>query len=146
MRRYYADNKPVLAAYMANYHQTHKTERNEYTRAYYRARRMNNLEGDILTRCKFRAKQHKIPFNLQRDDIEIPDVCPVLGIPLDRGGNGQKGARPNSPSIDRIRPELGYTQGNVRIISNRANTLKCDASVEELELVLADLKRVTQIL
>ncbi len=43
--------------------------------------------------------------------------------------------QPNSPSFDRIIPTRGYTKGNVIIISNRANRIKSDATVEELERV-----------
>lgn len=46
-----------------------------------------------------------------------------------------------SPSIDRIRPELGYVPTNCRIISNRANTLKNNATAQEMALVLADLRK-----
>lgn len=43
-----------------------------------------------------------------------------------------RGGKNNSPSLDRIRNELGYVRGNVIVISNRANRLKSDASIEEL--------------
>lgn len=145
LRQYYDQNKPHLAAYMARYHQDHKSARNAYNKTYYQAKRMNHLEHDILYRCRSRAKRLRIAFNLTLEDIVIPVVCPVLGIPIDRAGTGQKGGRPNSPSLDRIDPQAaGYTKGNVRIISNRANTLKCDASIAELELVIADLKSLNQ--
>lgn len=75
-------------------------------------------------------------------DIMIPEICPVLGIPIICGTRGRKGGTPNSPSIDRIEPFKGYTRGNVRIISNRANTLKNDATIEELDAVLADLRNI----
>ena len=44
-------------------------------------------------------------------------------------------------SLDCIIPELGYVPGNVAVISRRANTIKNDATIEELELVLAYMKR-----
>lgn len=43
------------------------------------------------------------------------------------------GLKPNSPSIDRLDPTRGYVPDNVWIVSNRANTLKGDATLEELE-------------
>jgi hypothetical protein len=46
------------------------------------------------------------------------------------------------PSLDRIDNNKGHVKGNVRMISYRANVLKSDATVEELTLVLADLKRI----
>jgi hypothetical protein len=99
----------------------------------------------ILSRCKYRAKQNNIPFDLTKDDIVIPKVCPVLGIEikqLSMDDEPKKGYHPNSPSLDRIIPGLGYVKGNVRVISARANLLKNDATISELELVLKDLKRL----
>ena len=39
-------------------------------------------------------------------------------------------------ALDRVRPEAGYTKGNIRVISFRANRLKSDAKPDELRLVL----------
>ena len=99
----------------------------------------------MLSRCKYRAKQRGISFNLTKDDIVIPKFCPVLGIEIRQiliDEEPKKGYHPNAPSLDRIIPELGYVKGNVRVISARANLLKSDATVSELELVLQDLKRL----
>lgn len=81
-----------------------------------------------------------IPFNIKSTDIpEIPPVCPILGIPLFRGkGVGSHG--PNSPSLDRIIPVLGYIRGNIQVISQRANVIKNDATYEEVQKV-ADYMR-----
>ena len=67
---------------------------------------------------------------------EIPEKCPVLGIPL--GGVTSRGGSDNSPSVDRIIPENGYIRGNVRIISKRANVLKNNGTLDELVLVGID--------
>jgi hypothetical protein len=76
-----------------------------------------------------RAKRQRVPFSLQVEDIEIPMVCPVFGIPL-FNGKGQAGD--NSPTLDRIIPSLGYVPGNVLILSNRANRIKTDATPLEI--------------
>ena len=47
-----------------------------------------------------------------------------------------------TPSIDRINPSEGYVKGNVIIMSNRANTLKNNATAEELERVAAWMRIV----
>lgn len=96
----------------------------------------------ILSRVKSRAKRNGIPFNLEVSDIVIPDRCPVLGIPIVQN-QGRQGYFPDSASVDRIVPELGYVKGNVRVISQRANQLKSDATLEEMRLVLADLERLS---
>lgn len=96
----------------------------------------------MLARTKSRATARGIPFNLALEDIVVPEKCPVLGIRLDHtGGQSEKS---NSPSLDKIVPSLGYVKGNVRVISHRANMLKNNASVEEMELVLADLRKLRQ--
>jgi len=95
----------------------------------------------IWYRAKSRAKKYSIPFNLSAADIIVPDYCPVLGIPIKKANQG-KGYHPDSASLDRIYPEKGYIVGNVRVVSARANLLKSDASIEELEAVLKDLKEI----
>lgn len=113
----------------------------EYYEAKRKSERLNKTEAGILARIKSKAKRENIPFNLTIDDIQIPKICPVLNIPLTIN-KGHKGYFDDSPSIDRIKPELGYLKGNIRIISNRANLLKNNATVKELELVLKDLRGI----
>ena len=43
-----------------------------------------------------------------------------------------RGPRDNSPSLDKIVPELGYVPGNITIVSSKANRLKSQQSPEEL--------------
>ena len=103
---------------------------------YYRNNRLKQKLRGVKSRCK----KKNLKFDLQIENIIVPDICPVLGIPLEYK-NG-KGPQPGSPSIDRIRPERGYVQDNVRIISNRANILKNNMTLEECKLILKDLEEI----
>lgn len=101
-----------------------------------------SLERRMLIRIKCRAKQNNIPFNISEEDIIIPEVCPILGIKLIPKRGLKRGYYPDSPSLDRIIPELGYIKGNVRVLSARANLLKNNASLDELRLVYEDALRI----
>lgn len=82
--------------------------------------------------AKTRAKKEGIPFSLVLGDIFIPDVCPVLGIPMHKSETFHSDG---SPTLDRIVPSLGYTPGNICVISWRANRIKGDATLEEVEKI-----------
>lgn len=99
-----------------------------------------NIARILLTQARVRAKQKGLGCNLELADIVVPPRCPVLGLPL-VVANGKCAA--NSPSLDRIDPHRGYVKGNVVVISFRANTIKNDATIEELASVLEWLRRIT---
>lgn len=85
----------------------------------------------MVRRAKSRAKIKGLEFNITVKDIFIPDVCPALKIPLEH----HKGKyQDNSPSLDRINPNLGYIKGNVRVISALANKMKSSANEEQLQM------------
>jgi len=84
----------------------------------------------ILSRCKARAKIRNIEFTITIDDIVIPKYCPILGLELKP--NRGSGGRLNSPSLDRIDCSKGYIKGNIQVISNRANTIKSDATYADI--------------
>ncbi len=91
--------------------------------------------------AKGRAKKQNVPFNITPEDIVFPTHCPILGINLLFSEGGRTD---NTPSIDRIVPEKGYTKDNIRIISWRANRIKNDATLEELEKLVKYIKRNTK--
>lgn len=96
-------------------------------------------ENVMWKSAKSRAREKHLPFDIEVSDIRVPAVCPVLGIPLVH--NDKQGPAPSSPSLDRIRPELGYVKGNVRVISHRANALLMNSTLEEARLIYEDRKR-----
>lgn len=88
----------------------------------------------MLQSAKKRAVLAGVPFDLSPEDIVIPEICPVLGIRLEIQF-GKRGFAACSPSLDRLVPSRGYVRGNVAVISGRANLLKRDATVDELERI-----------
>lgn len=99
----------------------------------YKPKEPRPLEQVLLSSMKKRAKKKNLPFNVGIEDVIIPEFCPVLGIKL-CCGIGK--TLPSSPTIDRFVPELGYVKGNIFVISHRANTIKQDADINEVKLVL----------
>lgn len=91
--------------------------------------RKSNIEGSLLTACKSRAKKNNLEFNLTKEDIVIPELCPVLLKPLICGDKSDYNF---SPSVDRIDNSKGYTKDNIQVISMQANKMKNNATKEEL--------------
>jgi len=81
--------------------------------------------------ARVRAKRAALPCTITVHDIHIPEVCPALGIPLVPGANTQDA----SPSLDRLRPDLGYVPGNVVVISYLANKIKQNCTSQQVKSV-----------
>jgi hypothetical protein len=96
-----------------------------------------NLESVLCTHARKRAKELNIPCTISKEDVVIPETCPALGIPLFYGDGKMTD---NSPSLDRLEPSIGYVKGNVEVISVKANRIKNNASLEEIEKVFKWLK------
>lgn len=86
----------------------------------------------MFNNSKQRAKKAGLEYTITLNDIVIPDYCPVLGIKLDTGDRRKKG---NAPSIDRIDNSKGYTKENIMVVSNRANMIKNNATIDELIMI-----------
>lgn len=102
-----------------------------YMRDYQRQRRASNPKAAMLERAKERAGRAGVECSLTPDDIDIPEFCPVLAIPIIIGGSRSA----NSPSLDRVRPDGGYTRDNVRVISSKANSMKGCRTLAELQVL-----------
>ena len=89
--------------------------------------------------AQHRAKKKGIPFTISMDDIIIPETCPLLGITLVSTNDKRD---PRNPSLDQKVPGKGYTPDNIWVTSSRANWIKCDASLQELELLVENLKKL----
>jgi len=89
----------------------------------------------IYNRLKSSAKKRNIPFNLtvaQLYELSFPITCPILNIPL-RFNRGK--LEDNSYSIDRINNDVGYEIDNIVVISYKANRLKSNATLNEIQQI-----------
>lgn len=111
-------------------------------------RGLTRYKNRVLTEPGFiafnmaRVRAHKLglPFSITRQDVAAlyPDdgLCPVLGLPL-KSNIGNRGSLPNSPTLDRTIPSLGYVRGNIAIISHKANSIKDNETNPEIFKKLA---------
>lgn len=76
---------------------------------------------------------------LKHLEDKLPTECPILGIPLVYGAEGMR--TDNSASIDKLEPSKGYIEGNVNIVSWRANRIKNDGTLDELLKIVAWLQQ-----
>lgn len=120
-----ACQKDSMDRYRAVRGEEHTTYMRKYTSNWY----SRNPQAKLWHAAKDRASEKNLEFSIRVEDIVIPDVCPLLEIPL-YVGKGKVG--PNSPTVDRIINETGYVPGNVWVISNAANTCKGQLRAAEL--------------
>lgn len=97
-------------------------------------------ERHLIAGARKRAKESGITFTITEQDIAIPIFCPVLGVEL--LVKPTMVDRDHAASIDRIDSQKGYVPGNVVVISHRANRMKNDASLQELEALVKWLRRI----
>lgn len=133
--------RPDQAKKRKEYRESHRQEHAEYYRAY----RERYPERSLFRAAQQRAKLKGLEFNLEYSDIVIPENCPILGIPIVcYAGRGRPGGRMDSPSLDRIDNTKGYVKGNIQVISHKANSMKFNATAQELvkfaEWVLKEYK------
>lgn len=83
---------------------------------------------------KRRARNKKISFTVSFDYLvsifPSDSKCPIFGIEMHWLGD-----KKDSPSLDRVIPELGYIEGNVAWVSNRANTMKLNRTPQVLRKI-----------
>ena len=83
--------------------------------------------------AKSRGLEHSIGIRDVREVYPVDNICPILGIPFTNIKQDKKSKKIGSnPSLDRIDNTLGYIPGNIQVISWKANSMKSDATKEEL--------------
>ena len=94
--------------------------------------RLRTPKVQLTNSARARAKEQCVEFSITPEDFTIPSICPILGIPLVYGAQIGK-PQAGSLSLDRIVPSKGYVKGNVQFVSHLANTMKSNASLEQLK-------------
>lgn len=129
------DNREAHNSFTANYHkenpnyyQEHKERISETSKLLRRVKRETSPNYYIWEISRARAKRNKIEFNIEPDDIIVPKICPILGIPLYYSNKRTH----NTPSLDRIDNSKGYIKGNISVISWKANRIKNNLSIEQI--------------
>lgn len=125
IRQYYFDNKEKFNESRKNKYGEDIEASREKLREIYHAKTQDRLYNS----AKRRAKVYGLSFNISKQDVVVPKYCPVLGIPLIVG---TLHSHDFSPSLDRIIPDKGYVKGNIVVVSHKANTIKNNATVDEI--------------
>lgn len=119
--------KDCSKAYFKNRHQE------KYHDIHYRMRQLRST-------IKQRARVKSLYFDLTTEDLIdlFPEdhMCPVLDVLMIFGGGEY------SPSLDRIDNSKGYTKDNCMFMCRRANTIKSDSTLDELEKVYRFFKEI----
>lgn len=85
-------------------------------------------ERHLFNKARARCNHSGVEFAITKEDIIIPDNCPLLGIPISQYSNNIDYV----PSLDRIDNSKGYIKGNIWVISFLANRMKNTATQQQL--------------
>lgn len=108
----------------------------EYSLSYIKRKRTDHdwRIKQLIQQAKRRASKKNLPFDLTLENVKkkfpAGNRCPVFGFELTWGNSG---FRETSPSIDRIDSSKGYTCDNIQVISWKANRLKSNFTLADIE-------------
>jgi hypothetical protein len=136
-KKHYEQNRAAILAKQQEHYCKNKDKINLRDKEMYQRNRgtMHQALRHLFCNAKARAQKNNLPFDLTIEWLEtmVASHCPITLQPLDwlkeQVVNGT--ASPNSPSIDKIKPELGYVQSNCAIISHRGNAIKSNGTIDE---------------
>ena len=131
-RKRYTDDKNGVRSKKNEYHflrwddpKYRKQKQDQYVKRWDR-----DWSGQKIIQLRAGAKKKGLDFDIDASDIPLPERCPVFGTLLIKGV-GRLGN--NSPSVDRIDPSRGYIKGNVIVVSMKANSMKREATLDDLK-------------
>jgi hypothetical protein len=135
------NKKEKKKLYDIEYRIKNKEKRSNQNKYFYESKRKLNFIADpqhyLWYVARTRARQKNIEFTINKEDIIIPNICPILNIILTKGN----GYLPNAMSLDRIDNNKGYIIGNVRVISRKANLMKSSLTLDILQQLIRYIKK-----
>lgn len=137
------EDKYVVGFYKNRCEDCYKARRKAYTGSvgYQHREYKKRAALYMLQRAARRAAKKQLPFELSVQQIQAEldkGVCALTGIPfVIRPGKRQFDA----PSLDRIKPELGYVEGNVRVVLVGLNMALGDWGEETLFAMVDAMRR-----
>jgi hypothetical protein len=143
-RRSYAAHRDQRLAQMARYRATPAAQALHALRyqTYY-SQPINRMRALFREAVK-RAKRDGLLWDLDvltQLIAELPSTCAACQKALNYAAGRGRGDMARSPSLDRFDNRQGYVLGNVYVICYRCNDLKRNASIEELEHIVAYMRR-----
>jgi hypothetical protein len=133
-REYRAKNKERKQAYEAQW----RAENAEHLKARGAKRRIEKRAKCLIAAARVRSRNKGHAFGLNDFSEELQSridrgICELSGVSFDLS----PGRKPNSPSLDRINPALGYIPSNVRVICHALNAALGDWGEEALLPIMA---------
>jgi hypothetical protein len=116
-----------------------------YTRKFATQLDVSETAGQAIFMAQYEKFQNKKKstnkeFTIRFSELDFPKTCPLLGMELDYLTTSFRAD--NYPTYDRIDNMKGYVKGNVHVISWKANRLKSNASLEELQILVRNLEKI----
>ncbi len=131
-RKYRIESRDKALATSSRYYHSHKEIVANRVR--------ENVPKYLWRSCLDTSRKKGYDFNIEVEDIIIPEVCPYLNEPI-TSISGKKFV-PTNPSVDRIDSTKGYVKGNIQVISRQANIMKSNASKSQLLIFAKNILRL----
>lgn len=122
-QEYHIKNKDKIKAQQKTYYKKNKKNVLRYQKEYYYS--VNGKINSMYNTSKRRAKKKNMPFDLTKEwiiqQLETQNhLCALTQLPF-LFEETENQLNPYAPSLDRIDPNKGYTQDNVRIVCSIIN-------------------------
>lgn len=132
-RAWHAENSEAANANRSRWHDEHREYANTKRRQHWNGARVATPWFYLLHSAKARAKAKSLPFDLDDEwgAARWTGLCELTKLPFNLA-KGRRTQNLYSPSIDRVKPELGYVKDNCRFVIFSVNAMKYDGSDNDM--------------